>query len=199
MKKVLLLAIVLGLCMASASWADGYEADLSAGNTSIQGGLHYKRDLSNGFWKAGASGLYTDDDETEYKWLTLDFMVGSDNLSPGLSCEVGVKGIVGDAEDNHYSGDVGALAFAGQVSYVFPTGKIRMPLEIFGGIAYAPEIMSFRDTENYLEYSFGLGVHIVQNASIICKYTAYDMDMESGPGKWDLDHNAIRIGLVMHF
>ena len=199
MKKVMLLAIVLVLCMASASWANSYEADLSAGNTSIQGGLHFKRNVSNGFWKAGASGLYTDDDETEYKWATLDFMVGSDTLRPGLSCEVGVKTILGDAEDNHYSGDVGALAFAGQVSYVFPTGNIRMPFEVFGGITYAPEIMSFRDTERYLDYFFGFGVHIVQNASVFCKFTAYDIDMEKGPGSWDLDHNAIRIGLMMHF
>lgn len=199
MKKILLLFLILGLSMTGTGWADGYEADLTAGNTSIQGGFHYKRDVSNGFWKAGASGLYTDDDDTEYKWLELDFTVGTDTLQPGLSCEVGLKGIVGDAEYSRFSGDVGALAFAGQVGYVFPTRQIPIPIEVFGGMAYAPEIMSFRDTDDYLAYYLGVGVRIVSNASIILKYSSYDVDMEAGPGSWNLDDEAIRLGLVMRF
>lgn len=199
MKKILLLILILGFWTAGTTWADGYEADLTAGNTSIQGGLHFKRDLANGFWKAGASALYTDDDDTEYKWLELDFTVGSDTLRPGLSCEVGLKGIVGDAEYSRFSGDVGALAFAGQVGYVLPIPQIPTPIEVFGGLAYAPEIMSFRDTDEYLAYYLGVGVRIVTNASIILKYSSYDVDMEAGPGAWNLDDEAIRLGLVMRF
>jgi hypothetical protein len=199
MKKALLCILILGVCMITNSWADGYETELTAGNTSIQAGIHYKKELANGFWKAGAAGLYTDDDDTEYQWLELDFSVGSDTLKPGLTAEVGIKGIIGDAEENRFSGDVGALAFSGQVGYVFSPNNIPTPLEVFAGLTYAPEIMSFRDTEDFLAYYFGIGVRIVQNASIILKYSAYDVDMEAGPGEWDLDENAIRLGLVMRF
>jgi YfaZ precursor len=199
MKKVGIFMMVGILSWAGACWAEGYEAGLAVGNTSIDAGLHYQRDMANGFWKAGGSALYTDDDNTDYKWVELDFTVGSNALQTGLSCEVGLKGIVGQAEDVGLSGDVGALAFSTQASYLIPARAIPVPLEVFGGISYAPEILSFKDTQSYLAYHLGIGVRIVPNASIILKYVNYDVDMESGRRQWDLDDSVIRLGLVMRF
>jgi hypothetical protein len=199
MKKIMLLmtiiyGMVIGSCLAA-----GLEADLTVGSDSIEGGFHLKRDLANGFWRAGGTVLYTDDDDMEYKWAELDFSVGSETLAPGMTCDVGIKGILGDAEDNGYSGDVGAVAFAGRISYLFPRQQTPVPVEVFAGLAYAPEIMSFRDTEEYLAFHVGVGVRIVQNASIIVKYNSYDVDMESGARTWELDDSNVRLGLVMRF
>ena len=199
MRKVLLCMMVLAAIMAGPCWADGFDADLTVGNTSIEGGFHLKRDLANGFWRTGGTVLYTDDNDTDYKWAELDFNVGSETLQPGLTCEVGLKGIVGNAEDTRSSGDVGAMAFAGRVGYVFPQRGMPVPIEVFAGIAYAPEILSFRDTEEYLAYQIGIGVRIVPNASIVLKYNAYDVDMDSDGRKWDIDNSNIRFGLVMRF
>lgn len=200
MQKILVFVMVMivGLSI-SPCWAAGYEADLTVGTTSIDGGFHVKRDLVNGFWRAGGSALYTDDDRTEYKWLELDFTVGSETLAPGMSCEVGVKGLFGDAKDNGLSGDVGATAFAGRIGYVFPQSGMPVPIEVFAGLAYAPEIMSFRHTEKYLAYHIGVGVRIVPNASIVLKYNAYDLDLKPGTRTWNLDDDNIRVGLVMRF
>jgi len=199
MRKILLCMMVIAGLTAGHCWAEGYDADLTVGNTSIEGGFHFKKDLTNGFWRAGATALYTDDNDTDYKWAELDFTVGSETMQPGLTCEVGLKGVVGNAEDNGVSGDVGAMAFAGRVGYVFPQGGMPVPIEVFAGIAYAPEIMSFRDTEKYLAYQIGIGVRIVPNASIVLKYNAYDVDMDSEGRKWDIDNSNIRFGLVMRF
>ena len=200
MKKMVLYCLALGLLFFETGWAKGFEAELSVGNTSIDGGVHFKNEIAGGgFWKAGSSVIYTDDDETEYKWAELDFRVGSDTWQPGLTTEVGLKTIFGDAEDNGYSGDVGALAFSGRIGYVFPTTMLPLPLEVFGSLSYAPEILSFRDTDDYMAYEIGAGVRIVQNASIILKYVAYDMDMETGTRGWNFDDDALRIGLVMRF
>ena len=189
-----LAGLAIGPC-----WADGYDADLTVGNTSIEGGFHLKKDLANGFWRAGGTALYTDDDDTDYKWLELDFTVGSETMQPGLTCEVGLKGVAGDGEDNGFDGDIGAMAFAGRVGYVFPQRGMPVPVEVFTGIAYAPEILSFRDAEQYLAYHIGIGVRIVQNASIVLKYNAYDVDMDSEGRKWDIDNSNFRFGLVMRF
>ena len=198
MRKIVLLLLVFTGLIASPCWAAGVEAELSVGNTSVEGGVHFINDMANGFWKAGGSVLYTDDDYTEYKWLELDFTVGNE-LVPGLTCEVGLKGIAGEAEDYGVTGDVGAVAFAGRVVYVFPKQGMPVPVEAFAGLAYAPEILSFQDTEDYLAGYIGIGVRIVRNATIILKYNAYDVDLESGPGKWNLDDGQFRLGLVMRF
>jgi hypothetical protein len=199
MKKILLLLLIVSGFTVGSSLAAGLDADLTVGNDSIEGGLHYKKDVANGFWRAGGSALYTDDDDMEYKWLEVDFTVGSETLAPGMTCEVGVKGVLGDAEDNGFSGDVGAAAFAAKISYLFPRQNTPVPVEVFSGFAYAPEIMSFRDTEEYLAFHIGVGVRIVQNASIILKYNSYDVDLETRNIPWELDDSNIRLGLVMRF
>jgi hypothetical protein len=199
MKKILLLLLIVSGFAVGSSLAAGLDADLTVGSDSIEGGMHYKKAVTNGFWRAGGSALYTDDDDMEYKWLEVDFTVGSETLAPGMTCEVGVKGVFGDAEDNGFSGDVGAAAFAGRISYLFPRQNTPVPVEVFSGFAYAPEIMSFRDTEEYLAFHIGVGVRIVQNASIILKYNSYDVDLETRSTPWELDDSNIRLGLVMRF
>jgi hypothetical protein len=199
MKKILLLLIILSSFTVGSCLAAGLDAELTVGSDSIEGGMHFKRDLANGFWRAGGSALYTDDDDMEYKWIEGDFTVGSETLAPGMTCEVGIKAVAGEAEDGRYSGDVGAIAFAGRINYLFPRQNTPVPVEVFSGFAYSPEIMSFRDTEEYLAYHIGVGVHIVQNASIILKYNSYDVDFESRNIPWELDDSNIRLGLVMRF
>jgi hypothetical protein len=199
MKKILLLMIIVTGLAVGPSLAAGMDADLTVGNDSIEAGLHVKRNLDNGFWRAGGSALYTDDDDLEYKWLAFDLTVGSETLVTGLTCEVGVKGIAGEAEYGALSDDVGAIAFAGRVGYLLPPQSTPVPVEFFAGFAYAPEILSFRDTEEYMAYDIGVGVRIVQNASIILKYNAYDVDLKSKGQAWELDDSNIRLGLVMRF
>lgn len=193
-----MLLIVSGLAVGS-SLAAGMDADLAVGSDSIEGGMHFKKDLANGFWRAGGSALYTDNDDMEYKWIEADFTVGSETLAPGMTCDVGLKGVMGEAEDNGYSGDVGAIAFAGRIGYLFPQQNTPVPVEVFAGFAYAPEILSFRDTEEYLAFHVGVGVRIVQNASIILKYNSYDVDFETNNRPWELDDSNIRLGLQMRF
>ncbi len=199
MRRILLsMLLVTGLTVGYC-WAEGFDADLTVGNTSIEAGFHVKNDVTDGFWRAGGTVLHTDDDETEYKWLELDFTVGSQTLAPGLTCEVGLKGVMGDAEDKRDSGDVGAAAFAGRVGYVLPIPDMPDLIEVFGSVAYAPEILSFRDTEEYLAFQTGIGFHIVKNAMIVVKYNLYDVDMDSDGRKWDIDNSNLRFGLVMRF
>jgi hypothetical protein len=199
MRKILLVFLVCGFLVPGYGFANGWEANLNAGTDSVLGGIAYKRDLNAGYMKTGVSGLYTEDGNMEYKWAEFQFVVGSETLSPGLTCEVGLNGLLGDAEDNGYSGDVGALAFTGYVGYLFPKRVMPIPFEVFGGLTYSPEVLSFRDTENYSSYRLGAGLRIVPNATVSLEYVNYDVDMEAGPGDWNLDDDVIRLGLAMRF
>ncbi len=198
-RKVLVLILVLGMAAFGLCQADSWEANLDAGATSVYGGVHYKRDIQSGYMKAGVSGLYTDDDDLEYKWLQAKFAVGSDNIQPGLNVEVGVDGLLGDAEEGIFSGDVGAIPFTGYVGYTFPRRVMPLPLEVFGGLSYAPEVLSFRDTDEYLSYHVGVGVGVTQNASVRVAYHYYDIDFDHGPRAWDMDDGVFRVSLMMRF
>jgi hypothetical protein len=199
MIRKLLIAVMLLLTTHALCAAQSLELDLSAGTTSVSGGAHYKSYMESGYFRIGASGVYTDDDETEYKWGAMNLMVGSDTLVPGLSCDVGLRGIFGSADDASFSGDVGALGFTGTAGYLFPRNMIPVPVEIFGGLTWAPRSLTFMDTEDYFELNAGIGFRIIQSASIVGTYTKYDVEMESGPGDWTLSDDVYRVGLVMRF
>ena len=199
MRKNLLFLLILQVVMAGWCFAGEFDAGLTVSNTSLVGSVHYKKQMMNGYWKAGGAGVYADKDNMNYKWLELDYRIGNDLLHPGLIIEAGFKGILGDGEMDPYSGDIGALAFSGRVGYLFPTVKTFIPIEIYGDISYAPQILSFRDNDNYFAYSIVLGFHIVDNATLLAGYHAYDVDMESGPGEWTLYDNQFRFGLQLVF
>ncbi len=200
MKKILPIILLAGLLISSQCWADGYETALTVNNDSIYGDFQIVTNMADGFWKTGISGIYTEDNDTNYKWAEVGFTVGSDAFYRGLTCEVGLKGLLGKAEDNDFSGDVGAVAFTGRVTYDFAQ-QLTLPgsFKVFGGIDYANKILSFQDTEDYMALHLGLGVPLFEHASVIMEYSNYDMDMNDGPGHWSLNDDEFRIGLSMKF
>lgn len=200
MKKTAIMFFLAGLFICNHCWADGYEGALAVGSGSIRGDFQIVKSMADGFWKTGVSGVYTEKSEKKYKWGELGFRVGSDVLQPGLTCEVGLKGLLGKAERNVFSGDVGALAFTGRISYDFAQQMV-LPgaFEVFMDLDYANDILSFQDTENYVGLCFGIGVPLFQHAAVFMDYSIYDMDMTSGPGHWNMEDDLFRVGLSMSF
>ncbi|MBT8341274.1 MAG: hypothetical protein HKP58_03475 [Desulfatitalea sp.] len=190
--------------MFAISWggacaAETYRFDLRAGSSSIAAGLHHKTYLDTGYLRVGGSGVYADDDRIQYQWASLDLTVGSDTLRPGFNCDVGLRGLLGSAEDTGRKGDIGSFGFTIFAGYLFPPEVTGIPLELFGGLTLSPEIMSFWDSENYREIKLGFGFRIIKNASLQLAYTNYRVDMKNTPDKWALNEDAYQFGLVMRF
>lgn len=199
MMKKLFVGLAVWMAMTGVSMAQSFEFQLDAGSKSLSAGAHYRTYVAQGFVKGGIIGVYTDDDETEYQWGGLRLVAGNDTLVPGLTCEVGLVALFGDAEDRRHEGDVGALAFEVQGRYVFSERVFPIPIELFSSIRYAPDLLSFRDTDSYGEFNLGVGVELIKNASVVATYTKYQVDFEEGPGSWDLDEDVLRAGIVLRF
>jgi hypothetical protein len=185
------LVSVTGFCAA-----DSWELDITAGSTYLSGGLHHRTYMDSGYLKVGGSGVYADDDDVEYRWGSVDLFVGSDTVRPGLFVDLGLRGFLGRVKEPNRSGDLGAIGFAVAGGYLFPT---EIPFEIFSGLTWAPGPLSFRDTENFLQFDLGLGLRLIRNASIIGSYTYYRMELDSGPRDWSVNDNVFRAGLVLRF
>jgi hypothetical protein len=197
--KMFLLAGIIALVGVKASAAQSMDFELKAGSSSIAGGASFIRPAGSGFMKFGISGVYSDDDSTSYQWGAVQLLVGSDTLSPGLRAEVGLKGVFGSAEERNFSGDIGAIAFTGRLGYLFPRRLMPLPLELFGGLSYAPGPLSFMDADSFSEITLGFGIRIIEQASLELSYHAYNIEMDDSPSDWDLDDSAIRFGLTMRF
>lgn len=199
MKKSVLLAIVCWITVSGVSWAQSWEIDLSAGSDSATGGIHYRHYVDTGFIKFGATGLYNSDDDATMRLGSFNFFGGSDTLSPGLTVEIGLRGIIGNAERNQYSGNIGNVGFAGNIDYFFSPNFSPLPIEFFGMLAWAPEALSFQDAKDYFELTLGTGVRIGRYASLRLSYSSYNLGMEEGSKDWSLNSNSLRLGLVLRF
>lgn len=194
--NVLISAVALLLICTSLVYAQSLDFELKAGSSSVAGGISYKSPLSGGYMKYGISGVYSDDNDTDYQWGIFQVLVGSDTMSPGLWAEVGLKALYGSAEEGIYSGDIGAVVFTGRLGYLLP---LKLPVELFGGLSYAPKPLSFLDAESFSEITVGVGLRIIQQASIEISYHLYNIEMAGRPGSWEFDDNAVRFGISMRF
>lgn len=199
MMKKLIFAVVIWMALTGLCMAKSFDFQLHAGSKSLAAEASYRMDLTQGYAKAGVVGVYTDDGDTQYNWGGVRVVVGNDTLVEGLLCEVGMVALYGDAEERHHEGDVGTLAFEIKGKYLFPERVLPIPLELISSIRYSPDLMSFRDTESYTEFNLGLGLQLIENASVAVTFTKYMVDFEAGPGPWDLDEDVIRGGIVLHF
>jgi hypothetical protein len=188
------LITAMGICAA-----DSWELDLSAGSTYLSASIHNKTYMDTGYLKVGGTGVYADDDDFEYRWGSLDLLVGSDTVRPGLFVDIGLRGFLGRVKEHHLSGDLGAIGFALATGYLFPREVMPVPLEVFSSVTWAPGPLCFRDAENFIQFNLGAGLRIIRNASIFASYTYHRIKMESGQTNWTVDDNVLRAGVMLRF
>jgi len=199
MTKRIVMVFLCWATLSGLSWAQSWEIDLSAGADSATGGVHYRQFVDTGFLKIGGTVLYHSDDDLTYRWGSFNFFAGSDTLAPGLTLEVGLRGIVGTGEKDRDSRDVGNVGFAVNGEYLFSPQFFPLPIEAFGMLTYAPEALSFQDSKDYWELTMGTGVRIGRYASVRLSYSAYNLLMEFGSRERTLSSDSLRLGLVLRF
>jgi hypothetical protein len=199
MRKTLCFGIGVWMALTGLCMAQSFDFQLDAGSKSLSMDASYRMDVTQGYAKVGFVGVYTDDGDTQYNWGGVRVVAGNDTLVQGLSFEVGMVALYGDAEERHHEGDVGFLAFEVKGKYLFPERVLPIPLEVISSIRHSPDPLSFRDTESYTEFNLGLGLKLIENASVAVTFTKYMVDFEAGPGPWELDEDVIRAGIALHF
>ncbi|MDA8137222.1 MAG: hypothetical protein M0036_01110 [Desulfobacteraceae bacterium] len=198
-RKHIFLSLAVLLLTIGNGWAETWDLDLNAGGSSLTGGIHYRSYMDTGYLRFGGSGVWADENSKEYQWGSADFMVGSDTMVPGLMCELGLRGLAGSAKDSNYSGDIGAIGFAANAYYLFSRDVLVIPLELYGGVVWSPNLLSFLDTETFTEVDLGIGIRVIKNASIRVGYTNFRVEMEGKPTSWVLKHDFVQLGLVLRF
>jgi hypothetical protein len=195
MKKIITLAIVLLVIGVGIAQAETFRAELNASQTSIFTGLDTKRYVTNGYMKYGANGIFADTENKKYSLFSAKLMVGSETFFENLSCEVGIKGVLGTAEERNDDGSVGAVAFSGIASYRLPQGITPIPIQFSLEMSGSPSILSFLDAKNYFDVKTSVAIYIVENAALQLSYHFYNIDMKENNFKDD----RLLLGLVLEF
>jgi hypothetical protein len=118
---------------------------------------------------------------------------------PGLSFELGLKGVIGDIDENRRDGDLMALAFLLSAAYEIPKTVSPIPVEVSADLSVAPNALCFLDSERYLEVGTDVAFRIVENAAIVLGYKAIKVRIHEHHRAWTMRDDAVSLGVRLSF
>ena len=109
-----------------------------------------------------------------------------------LTLGVGVKAYLGELDDPNE--DVFAFAIGGQIRYTIPG---TMPMAVYVEGYYAPEITSFADSENLLDYTIGFQIEALPQTTAFIGLRHLEIEVDDGD--YDADDDNIHFGVRLTF
>lgn len=187
--KLRLLGCLLGLLLATSAQAASFEFGLNDSSAQLRLGQALRSD-ELGQTLLQFRGLYSDQEETKLGSLGLEF-VGEPGNVLGLDVGVGANAYLGKT---HRGRDFFNLALGLQVTYVPPfLGGLG-----FGGrLAYAPEVLSFIESESLVESAAQVSYAVTPKARVFVEYQNIRNEFERR-GNWTID-DAVRLGFQTRF
>ncbi len=196
MKKIIGFIVFIAIITSGISFADTYHFGLSAGRSALEGSLDVTRDIGQAFLTAGIGAMYSNNSDY-YKIAHMKLTLGNEILVPGLRCDLGFKGLLGDVEKDHEDGDLMAIGFLLSAAYEIPMTISPIPVELSAAVCASPEPLCFLDSERYLEIGTNLSFHIIRNGAIVLGYKYVKVRIDEDPGHWNMSDDVVLIGFQL--
>ena len=183
----------LGLCLSAAApqiFANDFEAALSQETAQFT----FRSDSSLVGW-GGADlsiGLFYNEESDFIAQVGLLQMRQASAQAP-LTFGVGVKGYLGQLDDA--DADIMGFAVGGRISYTIAG---TMPMSIYLDGFYAPEITSFADTENIIDYTFGIQIEALPQTVAFVAVRHLEFEVDDG-GDYEADDDNVHFGVRLTF
>lgn len=185
-------SIALGLLLLTAlsnANANDFEATLSKETAQFT----FRSDSSLIGW-GGADlsfGLFYNEESDFILQAGLLQMRQASEENP-LTLGVGVKAYLGQLDDPDE--DVFAFAIGGRIQYTIPG---TMPMAVYFEGYYAPEITSFADTEEVIDYTLGFQIEALPQTVAFVGLRHLEFEVDSGD--YDADDDNIHVGVRLTF
>jgi hypothetical protein len=182
-----ILSVVLGLTAAAQAAAATLDLNLHddalRATYSTAVGASRGLDLDVGY-------LYLEDRSEDAHLLHAGLQVAGQNWSKQGNFDIGIGGRVvfvdaGPVDSTH-------IAFGGRVRFS-PAPRVSLGASVY----YAPDITSFRDSEEYVEWNLSLDYQMLTQAFVYLGYRKVEIDIENG-GTHELDDH-LHIGMRLTF
>ena len=181
---------LLGLALNPAANANDFEAALS--KETAQFTFHSDSSLIGWGGADLALGVFYNDDSDFVAQASLLQMRQPSEETP-VTFGVGVKAYVGHLDDPDQ--DVVAFAIGGDVRYTIPG---TMPMAVYARGFYAPDITSFADAKDVIDYTIGFQIEAMpQTVGFVgIRHLEFDTDDE---GSYDADDDNFHVGVRLTF
>ncbi|OQY03840.1 MAG: hypothetical protein B6I22_10725 [Desulfobacteraceae bacterium 4572_123] len=194
-RKIALAAVITVFIFQGTVQAANTSIGVNIGRSELEGWVDTQLNPYDTPLTVGAGYLYSDDDY----WIANAHMTVKDEVFiPGLSLGLGFRGVLGEVEIYRRDYDVGAFCLQVLGDYDFRKNTTRLPISISASISGAPEILSFRDTERYVEFATTFNFHINNWATAFAGYRKIDIEFDK-PVARDWDDDSIFGGIKLSF
>ena len=181
---------LLGLAAMSSANANDFEAALSKETAQFT----FRSDSSLIGWGGAdlALGVFFNDDDDIIGQASLIQMRQPSEETP-LTFGVGVKTYLGYLDDPDDS--VAGFGVGGVVKYTFPG---TMPMALYARGFYTPDITSFADANEIIDYTLGFQVEILPETTGFIGIRHLEIDTDDD-GDYDADDDNIHVGVRLTF
>ena len=196
-KYLVILCAVVAVFPCSVSAVDT-AIELNVNADDVEGRVDVKLRPLEMPLTVGGGFIYSNDNE-KYWLVNANAAVKDQIFTPALSLGVGLKGVFGTTDFPTQSVDTAATPFLFLADYDFRKMSLDWPISFAATFGYAPEIISFKDTERYIDFYLNGYFHINNFAALYVGYRRIDIDYEKSSIKYDLDDKSVYFGVRMSF
>ena len=195
--KLIYVIMVLSIAMAaSPAFARSYRFEMYANSSDVILGLESEAPIEEAVLNIGGGFVFSGED---YTIGDLHFALKSEAFMPAMTLGLGLKGVLGTAEDGNDDYDLAGLGFVVLGEYDFRKVYYNFPLVVQSDLTFAPNPMTSGDTDDYTEFNLRLKGYIVQSAALILGYKKIVVNFDKGSDDYKLSDNMIYFGFEFAF
>lgn len=196
-KKLIYAILILSIVTAaSTAAARSYRFEMFANADDVLLGVESEEALTEATLNLGGGAIFSNED---YFIGNLHFAIKSEAFLPALSLGLGLKGVLGTAEDGRDDYDLAGLGFVVLGEYDFRKVYYNFPLVVQSDLTFAPATLSFGDTDDYAEFDMRVKGYIVQSAAIVLGYKKIVIHFDQGSDDYKLSDDMLYFGFEFWF
>ena len=195
--KLIYVIMILSIAMAaSPAFARSFRFEMYANGEDVILGLESEAPLEETVLNIGGGFVFSGED---YTIGDLHFALKSEAFMPAMTLGLGLKGVLGTAEDGNDDYDLAGLGFVVLGEYDFRKVYYNFPLVVQSDLTFAPNPMTSGDTDDYTEFNLRLKGYIVQSAALILGYKKIVVNFDKGSDDYKLSDDMIYFGFEFTF
>ncbi len=196
-KYINIVVACLILMFAAPCLAKSIRLELYANSEDIILGVASETLIADTTLNFGAEGVFSGED---YRFGNAYFTLKNEVFKPALTLGLGLKAVLGNAEDeDDVDYDLAAAGFVLLGEYDFRKVYYNFPIVIQADVTYAPDPMTAADTAGYNEFNLRLKGYLVKSAALVLGYKNIFVDFEKDEDDYELSDDIIYFGIEFSF
>ncbi len=195
-KQLLRICCLMILFLPAFTWAETLTAQLNVNSSDLEAKVEGQVYQFQANLFAGAGFLYSKDD---YWVANLNFSARDSVISPALNVGLGLKGILARVDFDHHDYNASAIGFMALGAYDFRKDYTQLPIKVATAFTIAPYVLSFGDTDLYMDYHATVYGYFIPNAAVLAGYRYTDLRFKTRFYKDKKADDAIFAGVSFTF